>query len=101
MSNVHRVFRSRLSEFERNDDGGITAVSDVEAQVVSEVSVTAQTDPMSLVGKSNAEATDVVIPAGSQWKFRAQNPLVITKSGSELAYIVPAADVVPVVDGPF
>jgi hypothetical protein len=88
MSNIHRVFTSRLSGFEESGDLIVASV-DVPAQQVNEVVVTAATNPMSLVGKSNVAATDVVIPAGSKWAFRAQNPIVVTASGSELAYLVP------------
>ena len=88
-SQLVRVYASLLgTHFELTDDNIVVATRSVEGQAVSDI--TADTDPLSLVGSGSgsvAEAT--TIAAGERFKFRMPNPIVVkSDTGARLAYLV-------------
>lgn len=91
---VVRVYASLLgSAFRKVDDTTLETTKRVSGQVVRDT-ITADVDPMSLVGGgSNADAVDVNLAVGERFQFRTPatgGPGIVVKqdSGAKLAYLV-------------
>jgi hypothetical protein len=90
MHNEVQLYLSEAPKFSWKNGKKSSGIMVAPEGVTGRAVMPASTSAVDLVGTNTADTQDIILPVGSEWRFRDVDPQVKSKNGGEFIFIVPA-----------